>query len=120
MQHNSVNYQSSVKEEQVNTALISGNYVKQEPIDQANEQQQKSQLSSSQGASSFSPVQFEQGNPSGNLSNDSIEMQHSRTGFATSTGIMQSNAGLSSITTQMDSSNSVPFLYTSAILLIFL
>ncbi|KAL8127980.1 transcription initiation factor TFIID subunit 4b-like isoform X1 [Apium graveolens] len=83
-----------------------GHYVKQEPIDQTNEQQ-KSQLSSSQGVSSFSPAQFEQGNASGKLSNDSIGMQQTRTGFSTSTAIMQSNAGLSSITTQMDSSNSL-------------
>ncbi|KAL1822193.1 hypothetical protein ACET3Z_008971 [Daucus carota] len=60
---------------------VQGHYVKQEPIDPANEQQQKSQLSSSQG--------------------------QSRAGFSTSTSIMQSNAGLSSITTQMDPSNSL-------------
>lgn len=88
--------------------------MKQEPIDPANEQQQKSQLSSSQGVSSFSPAQFEQKNASGNLSNDSIGMQQSRASFSTSTSIMQSNAGLSSITTQMDPSNSVYFLRASA------
>ncbi|KAK1392356.1 transcription initiation factor TFIID subunit 4b [Heracleum sosnowskyi] len=86
---------------------VQGHYVKQEPVDQASEQQQKSQLSSSQGVSSFSPAQFEQANASGKLSNDSIGMQQTRTGFSTSTGIMQSNAGLSTITTQMDSSNSL-------------
>ena len=70
--------------------------MKQEPIDQGNEQQ-KTQLSSSQGVSSVSSAQFEQGNSSSNLGDKSNEMQQSRMGFSAPT----------SITTQLETSSSV-------------
>lgn len=105
LQH-SVHKQSSLNQEHSNNGLLSGHYVKQEPTDQANEQQ-KPRLSSSQGVSS---AQFEQGNASRNLGDESTEMQQSRMGFSTSTGIMPSNGSLSSIRTQLDSSSSVLFL----------
>lgn len=115
LQQNSVHWQSSTNKEQNNGALSSVHYVKQEPIDQANEQQQKSQLSSSQGVSSFSSVQLEQGNTvSGSLSDDSFEMQPSRMGFSASTSIVPSTSVLSSMTTHMDTSTSLSSRLASA------
>ncbi|KAK1405647.1 RST domain-containing protein [Heracleum sosnowskyi] len=87
--------------------LQAGHYVKQEPVDQANEQR-KPRLSSSQGVSS------EQGYVSGNLGDESTEMQQSRMGFSTSTGVMPSNGSLSSIRTQLDSSSSLGAQLSSA------
>ncbi|XP_063947383.1 transcription initiation factor TFIID subunit 4b isoform X6 [Daucus carota subsp. sativus] len=80
-----------------------GHYVKQEPIDQGNEQQ-KTQLSSSQGVSSVSSAQFEQGNSSSNLGDKSNEMQQSRMGFSAPT----------SITTQLETSSSLSTRLSSA------
>ncbi|XP_047340872.1 transcription initiation factor TFIID subunit 4b [Impatiens glandulifera] len=66
------------------------NFVKQEPVDQMNEQQ-KSQLSNSQGLSSFPPPHVEHGDAVSGTSKDELfEMQSSKGGFPTSMGIMPS------------------------------
>ncbi|KAM7520954.1 hypothetical protein LguiB_019916 [Lonicera macranthoides] len=82
MQHNSVHWQPSTNKEQKNGALSSMTYVKQEQIDQTNEQQQKSQLSTRQGLSSFPPAEQGNGIP-GSLREESFDTPSSRTGFST-------------------------------------
>lgn len=102
-QQHSVHWPSSTNKEHKIGALSSMTYVKQEQIDHANEQQQKSQLSTRQGLSSLSSVQVEQGNANpGNLRDESFELQSSRMGFSTSTNMMPSNPTSSSVTALLD------------------
>ncbi|XP_028056196.1 transcription initiation factor TFIID subunit 4b-like isoform X1 [Camellia sinensis] len=78
LQQNSVQWQSSTGKEQKNGALSSMTHVKQGPVDQGNEQQHKSQLSSPQGLS-FSPLQVERGNAiTGTLEDETLAAQPSR------------------------------------------
>ncbi|KAK3029803.1 hypothetical protein RJ639_038245 [Escallonia herrerae] len=90
----SVHWQSSSDKDQS---------VKQEPLDQANEKQQKSQ----------NPVQVEQGNAIAGSSNDDFfETHSSRMGFSTSTGMVASNS--SSMMTQQDPNSSLSSRIQSA------
>lgn len=117
LQQNSVPRQSSNKEQ--NPGPVSSmSYVKQEPIDQTAEQQQKPPLSNQQGLPSASAAQLEQGSALPGISTDeSIEKQSSRMGFATSgmvtsssTGTVPPNSVSPSIMTQVDTNVSVlPF-----------
>ncbi|XP_059631128.1 transcription initiation factor TFIID subunit 4b-like isoform X2 [Cornus florida] len=102
LQQNSMHWQSSSGKEQKNSASSSMTYVKQEPVNHANEQQQ-SQLSMQQGLSAISSAQVEQGNAILGTSKDgNFEMQSSRMEFSTSTSMVPSNSVSSSITTQVD------------------
>ncbi|GMP80925.1 hypothetical protein CsSME_00035837 [Camellia sinensis var. sinensis] len=88
LQQNSVQWQSSTSKEQKNCALSSMTHIKQEPVDQGNEQQHKSQLSSPQGLSSFSPLQVERGNAiTGNLEDETLEAQPSRMSITAQLGL---------------------------------
>ncbi|KAL7175597.1 hypothetical protein ACSBR2_029236 [Camellia fascicularis] len=88
LQQNSVQWQSSTSKEQKNGALSSMTHVKQEPVDQGNEQQHKSQLSSPQGLSSFSPLQVERGNAiTGTLEDETLEAQPSRMSITAQLGL---------------------------------
>ncbi|KAK3020745.1 hypothetical protein RJ639_047873 [Escallonia herrerae] len=90
----SVHWQSSSNKDQS---------VKQEPLDQANEKQQKSQ----------NLVQVEQGNAiAGSSNDDSFETHSSRMGFSTSTGMVASNS--SSMMTQQDPNSSLSSRIQSA------
>ncbi|KAG8390944.1 hypothetical protein BUALT_Bualt01G0136200 [Buddleja alternifolia] len=81
----------------------SGLYVKQEPVDQSNEQH-KAQLSSPQGISPLSSAPFKQGNAApGNLKDESFEMQSSRTGFTPPTSL--SNSRIPSLTSLIGPGN---------------
>ncbi|KAK9270316.1 hypothetical protein L1049_025894 [Liquidambar formosana] len=103
LQQNSVPWQSATNKENNNGALSSMTYVKQEPADQANEQQHKSQLSTPQGLSSISAMEVEQGNAiSGALKDESSEKQSSRMSFPTSMSTLPANAVSSSMTTQLE------------------
>lgn len=76
--------------QQKNVSPQSLNFVKQEPVDQMNEQQ-KSQLSTSQGLSSFPPPHVEHSDAVLGTSKDELfEMQSSKGGFPSSMGIMPS------------------------------
>ncbi|VVA23208.1 PREDICTED: mRNAion initiation factor [Prunus dulcis] len=114
LQQNSVPWQSSNKEQ--NPGPVSSmSYVKQEPIDQTAEQQQKPPLSNQQGLPSASAAQLEQGSALPGISTDeSIEKQSSRMGFATSgmvtsssTGTVPPNSVSPSIMTQVDTNVSL-------------
>ncbi|KAI8002437.1 Transcription initiation factor TFIID subunit 4b [Camellia lanceoleosa] len=88
LQQNAVQWQSSASKEQKNGALSSMTHVKQEPVDQGNEQQHKSQLSSPQGLSSFSPLQVERGNAiTGTLEDETLEAQPSRMSITAQLGL---------------------------------
>ncbi|XAR48409.1 hypothetical protein NMG60_11031229 [Bertholletia excelsa] len=108
LQQNSVHWQSSTGKEQKNGAISSMTYVKQEPADQGNENQQKSLLSSTQGMSSFSSLHAEHGNAvTGTLKDEAFEMQSSRVGLpASTTSVGPSNLVPSSLTAQQD--NNIP------------
>lgn len=108
LQHSSGHLLSSVYKEQNHLS-----YVKQEPIDQTNEQQQKSQFSTSQGLSSFSPGQVEQGNAISGTSKDE-SFESSRMGFPTSTSMTPSNSEPLSITAQLERERHNPPLSITA------
>lgn len=109
LQHNSVRWQSSMNKEQKNGSISSTTYVKQEQIDQANDQPQKSQVEQKSGIP-------------GSFRDDSFQMQSSRMGFSTSTNMLPSTSLPSSIAAQLDSNSSVMFfeLPMSMIFCIFL
>lgn len=107
MQQNLVHWQSSTGQEQKNGAQSSMAYVKQEPVDQGNEQQYKSLLSSPRGLSSFSPSQAHGNAMTGTLKDDALEMQSARMGFSGITSTVPSNTASSSMTAQLDPNNSV-------------
>ncbi|KAL3505069.1 hypothetical protein ACH5RR_034910 [Cinchona calisaya] len=100
---NLVQWQSP--KEQKSGVPSSMTYVKQEPLDQSNEQY-KPQFSASQGLSSFPSVNVEQGNGlPGILKDESFQMHSSRVGFSTPISIVQSNPVLSSMPNQMEPNN---------------
>ncbi|KAF3446568.1 hypothetical protein FNV43_RR11748 [Rhamnella rubrinervis] len=113
MQQNPVTWQSSTNKDQNAGSMSSMAYVKQEPTDQATDQQQKSTLSNSQGLPSVSAAQVEQGNVSspGTSKDESLEKQPPRMGFSTNTNAVPSssasmvppNSVSSSMTMQLDS-----------------
>ncbi|XP_021597186.1 transcription initiation factor TFIID subunit 4b isoform X2 [Manihot esculenta] len=78
----------------------STNYVKQEPFEQAIEQQQKSQLSNSQGLP-VTPAEQGKSVP-GNLKDESLEKQSSKVGCSAPIGMAPSNSVPPSISTQLD------------------
>lgn len=99
LQQSSVPWQSSTNKEQISSMA----YVKQEPADQTNEQQQKSQLSTPQSLSSFPAVQVEKGNAiPGILKDESLEKQASRIGFSSSMSMLPPNSVSSSMGTHLD------------------
>ncbi|XP_059633497.1 transcription initiation factor TFIID subunit 4b-like isoform X2 [Cornus florida] len=105
LQQNSAHWQSSPSKVQKTGAPSSMTYVKQEPLDQLNEQQNKSQLSTPhpQGLSAFSSAHTEQGNAiPGTSMGETFEMQSNRMGFSTSTSTAPSNSVSSSMTPQLD------------------
>lgn len=106
-QQNLVRWQSSTGQEQKNGAQSSMAYVKQEPVDQGNEQQYKSHLSSPRGLSSFSPSQAHGNAMTGTLKDDALEMQSARMGFSGVTSTVTSNTASSSMTAQLEPNNSV-------------
>ncbi|KAI3758807.1 hypothetical protein L6452_06379 [Arctium lappa] len=102
LQQNSGHWQPSMHKDQ--SLLSSMAYVKPEPVDQMNEQQHKSQLSTPQGASSFSPGQHEQGSAiSGPSKDETFEMLSSRPNFSTS----MSKPEPMSITAQLERQNAL-------------
>lgn len=93
-----------------NSTLSSMSYVKQEPVDQASEQQHKAQLSTPQGLSSISALKVEQGNSiAGALMEEFTEKQSSRMSVPSSMTMVASNSVSSSMTTQLDPNVSVCF-----------
>ncbi|KAK6938597.1 Transcription initiation factor TFIID component TAF4, C-terminal [Dillenia turbinata] len=101
VQQNSASWQSHLAKGQNSGTLSSINYVKQEPLDQSNEQQMKSQLPA--GQASFSSANIEQGNAiSGGLKDDALEKNTSRMGFSTPMGLMSANSVSTSATTALD------------------
>ncbi|KAJ9541320.1 hypothetical protein OSB04_027826 [Centaurea solstitialis] len=98
LQQNSGHWQPSMHKDP--SLLSSMAYVKPEPVDQMNDQQHKSQLSTPQGASSFFPGQHEQGGPS---KDETHEMLSSRPNFSTS----MSKAEPMSITAQLERQNAL-------------
>ncbi|XP_057973427.1 transcription initiation factor TFIID subunit 4b isoform X2 [Malania oleifera] len=103
LQQNSVPWRPSTCADQNSGPFSTMAYVKQEPVEQANEQQQKSQLSVSQGPSSFSAVQVEQGNViAGTLRDESLEKHSSRMDFSSSTSMMPSSSVSTSMTSQVE------------------
>ncbi|KAM7518400.1 hypothetical protein LguiB_017362 [Lonicera macranthoides] len=101
LQHNSVGWQSLMNKEQKNGSISSTAYVKQEQVDQANEQPQKSQ------------VELKSGIP-GSFRDDSLQMQSSSMGFSTSTNMLPSTSMPSSIAAQLDSNSSLSSRIPSA------
>ncbi|KAJ9567566.1 hypothetical protein OSB04_003532 [Centaurea solstitialis] len=102
LQQNSGHWQPSMHKDP--SLLSSMAYVKPEPVDQMNDQQHKSQLSTPQGASSFSPGQHEQGGAiSGPSKDETFEMLSSRPNFSTS----MSKAEPMSITAQLERQNAL-------------
>ncbi|CAA2999138.1 transcription initiation factor TFIID subunit 4b isoform X1 [Olea europaea subsp. europaea] len=101
LQQNPVQWPSSSSKEQKIGVSSSMSYVKQEPVDQSNDQQHKVQLSSPQ-ASSLSSVQVDRGNAAGNLKDESFEMHSSRMGFARPTSMLPTNSVPSSITSHFE------------------
>ncbi|KAI8548598.1 hypothetical protein RHMOL_Rhmol07G0285500 [Rhododendron molle] len=113
-QQNLVHWQST-GQEQKNGAQSSMAYVKQEPVDQGNEQQYKSRLSSPRGLSSFSPSQAHGNAMTGTLKDDALEMQSARMGFSGITSTVPSNTASSSTTAQLDPNNSLSSRIPSAL-----
>ncbi|GMH16456.1 hypothetical protein Nepgr_018297 [Nepenthes gracilis] len=100
----SVPWQSTVSKEQK-----IGAYVKQEQVDQANDQQLKSPYPALQGSTSFGPLQHEQGNAvPGALNDELTERQSSRMAFSTSTIMGPPNSVSSSMTTPLDNDFQLP------------
>ncbi|KAJ9541551.1 hypothetical protein OSB04_028057 [Centaurea solstitialis] len=105
LQQNSGHWQPSMHKDP--SLLSSMAYVKPEPVDQMNDQQHKSQLSTPQGASSFFPGQHEQGGAiSGPSKDETHEMLSSRPNFSTS----MSKAEPMSITAQLERQNALSSL----------
>ena len=106
LQQSSVPWQSSTSKEQISPMA----YVKQEPADQANEQQQKSLLSTPQSLPSFPAAQVEKGNAIPGISKDeSLEKQASRIGFSSSMNMLPPNSVSSSMGTHLDTTVPVMF-----------
>lgn len=107
LQQNPVPWQATGKE-QNSGHLSSVNTVKQEPIDQSNEQQNKPQLSSPQGLPSFSAAHFDRGSAnSGTLRDEPSDKQPSKLGFPASSSMMPPTSVSSSMTTQLDPNDQV-------------
>ncbi|KAH7847971.1 hypothetical protein Vadar_032224 [Vaccinium darrowii] len=106
---NLVHWQSPTGREQKNGAQSSMAYVKPEPVEQGNEQQYRSHLSSPMGMSSFSPLPAHGNAITGTLKDEALEMQSSRMGmgFSGNTSTVPSNATSSPMTAQLDPSNSL-------------
>ncbi|KAI3460167.1 hypothetical protein Pfo_016830 [Paulownia fortunei] len=103
LQQNQVQWPSSTSKEQKTGVSSSMTHVKQEPVDQSNEQQHKSQLSSPHGLSSLSPAPIKQGSAApGNLKDESFEMQSSRTGFTPPTSLVPTNSVSASVPSPME------------------
>ncbi|KAL8030070.1 hypothetical protein ABFS82_14G260600 [Erythranthe guttata] len=104
LQQNQVQWPASASKEQKSGAASSMSHVKQEPVDQPNEQQHRAQLSSSHGLSSLSPALNKQGSvvAPGNFKDESFEMHLSRTGFAPPTSAVPTNSVPSSIPSPME------------------
>ncbi|KAK6939705.1 RST domain [Dillenia turbinata] len=101
VQQNAASWQSHLAKDQKSGALSSVNYVKQEPLDQSNVQQMKSQLPA--GQASFSSANIEQGNAiSGGLKDDALEKHTSRIGFSTPMGLTSANSVSTAATTVLD------------------
>lgn len=106
LQQSSVPWQSSTSKEQISSMA----YVKQEPADQANEQQQKSQLSTPQSLPSFPAAQVDKGNAvPGILKDESLEKQASRIGFSSSMSMLPPSSVSSSMGTHLDPNVPVRF-----------
>ncbi|KAF5747990.1 transcription initiation factor TFIID subunit 4b-like [Tripterygium wilfordii] len=105
LQHNPVPRQGSTKEELNFGPMSSMTNVKQEPVDQGNEQQQKSQLAAPPGLSA-APVELRNA-ISGTSKDESSERQSSRVGYSTSTSLISLNLSAPSVPTTPDPS--VPF-----------
>ncbi|XP_011074372.1 transcription initiation factor TFIID subunit 4b isoform X2 [Sesamum indicum] len=93
LQQNQVQWPSSTSKEPKIGVSSSMTHVKQEPLDQ--EQQHK-------GLSSLSSTPAKQGPASGNLKDESFEIQSSRTGFTPPTSLVPSNSVSSSIPSAME------------------
>ncbi|XP_038694435.1 transcription initiation factor TFIID subunit 4b-like isoform X2 [Tripterygium wilfordii] len=89
LQHNPVPRQGSTNEELNFGPMSSITNVKQEPVDQGNEQQQKSQLAAPPGLSA-APVELGHA-ISGTSKDEYLERQSSKVGFSTSTSMISSN-----------------------------
>ncbi|KAL2543775.1 Transcription initiation factor TFIID subunit 4b [Forsythia ovata] len=101
LQQNPVHWPSSTSKELKIGVSSSMSYVKQEPVDQSNDQQHKVQFSTPQ-ASSLSSPQVDQGNAAGNLKDESFEMHSSRMGFTMPTSMLPTNSVPSSITSHLE------------------
>ncbi|XP_015575522.2 transcription initiation factor TFIID subunit 4b isoform X1 [Ricinus communis] len=100
LQPNSAPWQPPTNKEQKSSPFPSKNYVKQEPVEQATEQHQKSQLSNPQDLSA-APV--EQGNAvTSNLKVDSLEKQSSKVGISIPSSMVPSSSVSTSIATRLD------------------
>ncbi|XP_058001874.1 transcription initiation factor TFIID subunit 4b isoform X2 [Hevea brasiliensis] len=100
LQQSSVPWQAPMNKEQSSAPFLSTNYVKQEPVEQAVEQQQKSQLSNPQG---LSATTVEQGNAvPGNSKDVSLEKQSAKVGFSAPIGLAPSNSVSPSISTPLE------------------
>ncbi|KAL0432560.1 UNVERIFIED_CONTAM: Transcription initiation factor TFIID subunitb [Sesamum latifolium] len=95
LQQNQVQWPSSTSKEPKIGVSSSMTHVKQEPLDQSNEQQHK-------GLSSLSSTPTKQGPASGNLKDESFELQSSRTGFTPPTSLVPTNSVSSSIPSAME------------------
>lgn len=92
LQQNQVQWPSSTSKEQKSYISPSMTHVKQEPSDQSNEQQ-KAQFSASHGLSSLPPAPSNLGSASsGNLKDESFEIQSSRTGLTLPTTLVPSSS----------------------------
>ncbi|XP_051151056.1 transcription initiation factor TFIID subunit 4b [Andrographis paniculata] len=102
LQQNQAPWSTSSSKEQRLGISSSMPHVKQEPVDQSNEQL-KTQMSSSHGPSSLSSPLVKQGNAvPGNLKDESFEMQSSRTGFTPSASLGPGHGGPSSVSSPME------------------
>ncbi|XP_015576120.1 transcription initiation factor TFIID subunit 4b isoform X2 [Ricinus communis] len=97
---NSIPWQAPTNKEQTSPLFPSTNYVKQEPLEQATDQQQKPQLSNPQG---LSAAPGEQGNAVPvNSKEDSLEKPSSKVGFSNPSTAVPSNSVSPSIAIQPD------------------
>uniref|UniRef100_A0A2P2KVE0 Uncharacterized protein MANES_03G054700 n=1 Tax=Rhizophora mucronata TaxID=61149 RepID=A0A2P2KVE0_RHIMU len=101
LQQTSVAWQAPTNIEQSSSPFSSTNYVKQEPIDQAAEQQQhKSLPSTSSSVSATVPVE-QDSNVAANIKDESLEKQSSKVGFSMPAPTMPSVPVSRSITAQL-------------------
>ncbi|OVA17084.1 Transcription initiation factor TFIID component TAF4 [Macleaya cordata] len=109
MQNNVAQWQPMNKEQKI-SALSSMACVKQEVVDQTQDQQHKSQFSTSLGSSSFGAGQLDQGNTAspGTSKDEMMEKQSSRNPFSTSTTTVQTNSASVSMASQVDPTMVVP------------